>query len=359
MNICFFNAAKIWGGGEKWHFDAATACHKHGHSVTVASSINSELIQRVAQNGIKTKGFRLSTISALNPWRVHAIYSFFKQEQFDVIIFNFSKDLKNAAYAAKKAGIKHIIYRRGSDIPIKNSLHNRIIFGKLLTNIIANSEATKKTILQNNPNLFPKDKIKVIYNGIHLNNFLAKEKQSNPIPVIGNLGRCVYQKGQENLLEIAHILKSRGINFRLVIGGDGILLEQLKEKAEQLNISDITTFSGFVSDPANFMNSIDIFALTSHWEGFGYVLAEAMACQNALVAYNISSNPELVFHKKNGLLIPYADKEAFADALAELIQNEAIRKEFGSAGLQLANEQFNLEQNIAKFISFIEELHQK
>lgn len=57
---------------------------------------------------------------------------------------NFSADIKTAGPAAKLAGVARIIYRRGSAIPIKNSLLNRFLFKRVLTDIIANSEATKK-----------------------------------------------------------------------------------------------------------------------------------------------------------------------------------------------------------------------
>ncbi|MCL1943758.1 MAG: glycosyltransferase family 4 protein [Candidatus Azobacteroides sp.] len=354
MKICFFNTAKVWGGGEKWHLDVASACCRLGHDVTVVSYKNGELIRRSKQIGLKTKEFKLSNLSFLNPYKWNRIYSFFKKEQFDVVIFNFSKDLKNAAFQAKKAGIKRIVYRRGSAIPIKNSWLNRFIFGKCLTDVIANSEATKQTILQNNPDLFPEEKIKVIYNGIDLSGFHLAEKTIGKIPVIGNLGRCVYQKGQDILLEIAAILKKRRVDFKLIIGGDGVLSEQLKQRTESLGLSDRVEFSGFVDDPARFMQSIDIFALTSRWEGFGYVIAEAMACELPVVAFDVSSNPELVVNKVTGYLVPFEDKEAFADALEDLIRNAGKRASFGKAGLKTAQDRFDFDKNLQTTIQFLE-----
>lgn len=353
MNICFFNGAKVWGGGENWHLNAALACRSAGHDVTVVSSPKSVLIRRALENGLRTETFNLFNLSFLNPCNVFAIYSFFKRERFDIVVFNFSTDLKNAAYAAKRAGIKRIIYRRGSAIPVKDSLLNRFLFGKCLTDIIANSEETKRTILQNNPELFPEDKIKVIYNGIHLSDFVLGKKIGNDIPVIGNLGRCVPQKRQDILLDIALILKKRDIAFRLIIGGDGPLLDQLKNKAVESGVSDVVTFSGFVDDPAHFMQSIDIFALTSEWEGFGYVITEAMACEDPVVAFDISSNPELISNGKSGCLVPFDDRVAFADALEDLIKEPKKRTDFGKAGMKIVEEKFDFDKNMKDVVAFL------
>ena len=69
------------------------------------------------------------------------------------------------------------------------------------------------------------------------------------------------------------------------------------------------------------MDSIDIFLLTSRWEGFGFVLAEAMAAAKPIVAFDISSNPELVSHGVNGYLAEPFDTGKFTYYLTELINN--------------------------------------
>ena len=50
------------------------------------------------------------------------------------------------------------------------------------------------------------------------------------------------------------------------------------------------------------MNSLDIYVHSAHWEGFGFVLTEAMAARKAVVAFDISSNPEIVKHEVTGYL---------------------------------------------------------
>jgi glycosyltransferase involved in cell wall biosynthesis len=352
MKICFFNTTRAWGGGEKWHFDHALAFLNDSHQVVVVSNKKSELLAKANAYNIQTKRIKVSNLSFLNPIKFISLFLYFKKERFDVIVMNFSKDLKVAAPAAKLAGIPKIVYRRGSAIPIRNTLLNRMLFRFCLTNVLANSEATKKTILQHNANLFPVERIKVIYNGVLVKGNDAA-MVANDVPVVGNLGRMVYQKGQELIIDIAEILKNRSIKCKFVIGGDGELMGSLKQKVAEKKLTDYIDFVGFVDDSALFMSKIDIFILTSRWEGFGYVLAEAMLAKKPVLGFNISSNPELIQDNKNGFLIPFEDKEAFANAIELLINNPQKRKAFGEEGYRLVCERFDFEKNKQLVVDFL------
>ena len=91
---------------------------------------------------------------------------------------------------------------------------------------------------------------------------------------------------------------------------------------------------------AAFWRDIDLFALGSLWEGFGYVLAEAMLARKALVAFDCNSMPELVRPGQNGRLIspPGAEESdvevgrRFADCVADMAANPAVLAAMGEAG---------------------------
>jgi glycosyltransferase involved in cell wall biosynthesis len=350
MKICFFNTAKMWGGGEKWHLDHALAFQEAGHDVVVVSSPDGELAQRAKKNNIRTKVFRVSNLSFLNPLKWYKIFHFFKVEKFDAVIFNFSKDLKIAAPIAKLTKIPKIVYRRGSAIPIKDTVINRLLY-TCLTDIIANSQATKGSILQNNPILFPADKITVIYNGIDTKQNIPSIE--NEIPVVGNLGRLVYQKGQDILIDIAEILKNRNIKCKFRIGGDGPLMAELKQKIADRNLSGYVELIGFVKSPEEFMAHIDIFVLTSRGEGFGYVFAEAMLAHKPLIGFNVGSGKEVINSGQNGYLIPFEDKITFANVIQDLVENSEKREKLGENGYKILCEKFDFEKNKQEIIDFL------
>lgn len=360
--ICFFNSTKEWGGGEKWHFDMGKIMHENGENVIFFTNENSELYKKIkAETQIKAIPVKVNNFSFLNPLKINKLKSLFQQNNINTIIMNLSSDVKFAGFAAKKAGIKNIIYRRGSAIPIKNSFLNRYIFKNILTEIIANTEATKSTVLQNNKNLFPKEKIHVIYNGIDLKVFddekIKTQTTNEDCVVLGNIGRLVKQKAQYLLLELAEKLKNENVNFKIIIGGKGKLEEELKQKVKEKNLEKRIEFTGFVKSPKEFISGIDIFVLPSLWEGFGYVLVEAMACEKPVVAFKISSNPEIIADNETGFLSEFMNIEDFKIKTLNLINDKNLRQKFGEKGRKRVEQIFTLENTYLNLKNLLESLN--
>ena len=356
--ICFFNSTRTWGGGEKWHYDISTSLHKKGYSTLVVTNRKSVLYSRIIRTGQKVINIKISNLSFLNPFKILLLRKIFIRENIYIIILNLSADLKVAGIATKFAGISRIIYRRGSAIPIKNRWLNRIIFKNIVTDIIANSEETKRTVLQNNPNIFPSEKIKVIYNGINIGDYdpgteKRLYKRNNDEIILGNMGRLVRQKGQRYLIDIASELKKSNLQFKILIAGDGPLKQDLLSYAEKLKVTDEIIFLGFIDNVVEFMNSIDIFLLTSLWEGFGYVIVEAMICKKPVVAFNCSSNPELVEENKTGFLIEFGNIKNFAEKLEILINDKDLISDFGEQGYLKATKNFSAEKIINELENFL------
>tara|TARA_R110002051_G_scaffold34256_5_gene76414 strand:+ start:30342 stop:31409 length:1068 start_codon:yes stop_codon:yes gene_type:complete len=351
QNICFFNTAKAWGGGEKWHLEISTFLHHKGYSVFVFAHDESELLKRLKLNNVPCSGISISNISFLNPFQHLSLTTKLRKLNISTIIMNLSRDVKIAGPCAKKAGVKRIIYRRGSAIPIKNSFLNRYYFKRVLTNILANSEATKKTINANNSTLFKEDKIEVIYNGIEIKTITNNQKLS--IFTIVNLGRLEYQKNQHFLIELAAELKRRGIKFKLIIGGEGNLRKNLEEAIKSLNVTNEIELPGFINEPLQFINKADVFVLPSFWEGFGYVLAEAALCKKPVVAFNISSNPELILNNKSGYLTEIGDVAKFSDKIETLYNNKDLRRQMGLTGFEHIIQNFDKKIQLQKIEDYI------
>lgn len=347
--ICFFNSSKSWGGGEKWHFDIATRLHLKNYKIVVITNNESELHDKLQDFNVTIYPVKISNCSFLNPLKINRIYNILKKEKVTTLIINLPSDLKVSAYAAKKANVDKVIYRRGSAIPIKNKLLNRIIFRNYVDEIIANSEATKNTILSNNPNLFDKDKIKVIYNGITLDE--KETKAVNPVYtkqndelIIGNAGRFVKQKNHSFLIQLASKLKVENINFKLLLAGSGKLETETRTLAKQLNVEDKIIFTGFVANITDFMESIDIYILPSLWEGFGYVLVEAMLHKKPVIAFNLSSNPEIIADKKTGFLTDPNNFEEVTEKIKLLATNQELREKMGMDGEKRVKSLFIIER---------------
>jgi len=358
--MCFFNSTPAWGGGEKWHYEFSSSLSQKGHPVIVFTNTSGELQRRVIKSGITAFGIRIHKLSFLNPIKIVRIARILKREGVRLIIMNLSADMKVAGMAAKLAGVNRIIYRRGSAIPIRNSLINRFLFRKVLDEVLANSYETKRTILANNSRLIDPSKIRVIYNGMRFDQFdsnvsIPSYERLEGEVVIGNAGRLVRQKAQHYLVDLAVELKKRNKNVKILIAGYGRLEAQLREYARSSGVEDRIVFLGFVDDMKSFLDSIDIFVLTSLWEGFGYVIVEAMANSRPVVGFDVSSNPEIIEDGKNGYLIPPYNIGLLSDRVLQLIENNELRKKLGNYAKDSVYQRFNYDLALRTVEEFLME----
>ena len=318
--ICFFNTAIPWGGGEKWHFEMAKNLHESGYSVWIYCHKKSVLSKKAKANNIPYKTINNKNASFLNPLKLLRFARMFKKDQISTLVLNLSQDVKSGGIAGKLAGVERIIYRRGSAIPVRNSSLNRYLYKNTIDEILVNSKATMNCILENNSTLFPKEYITVIPNGIDGKDFIKKKynsyyKRKSSELILTNLGRLEEQKNQLFLIDVANELRTRGINFHMIIGGSGRLEESIKAKISAHKLEYHVQLVGFVENPKDLYMSGDIFLLPSLWEGFGYVIAEAGLCQKPTIAFDVSSNPEVIVQDKSGVLVPRNDIGAFCDAI--------------------------------------------
>jgi glycosyltransferase involved in cell wall biosynthesis len=313
--ICFCNSNIPWGGGERWHLRAALGLARRGWRSLLLCHPQSVLYARAASYPeIGLLPLAIGRFSFLNPAKGLALRRLFRREGVDAVIMNLPSDLKLVGPAAKSAGVRHVIYRRGSALPISDSLLNRYLLQRVITRCIVNSRATLRQILVNNPAMLPPERVSILPNSVDIPAFdaaLAAVAGQPPLVIprpggltIGNAGRLNRQKGQHLLLPLCKKTLERGVDVRLILAGEGEREEELKTLARRLGIADRVTFTGFLPDLSLFWRSIDVFALTSLWEGFGNVLIEAMLAERPVFAFSVSNLPELVFEGGNGRLFP-------------------------------------------------------
>lgn len=175
--------------------------------------------------------------------------------------------------------------------------------------VIAISQAVSQYLLDNHE-ILSKNKIKVIRYGFDpkskLNLFnppifpLPNAEKPRSIR-IGTIGRLVPQKDYPTLLNAFSELLKIDSRPLLYIIGDGFLGRELRQLCIELNIQDNVFFLGKTENVLGFLDSIDLFVLTSKYEGFGLVLLEAMSREKPIVAANNSAIPEVLGENYSGL----------------------------------------------------------
>ena len=177
--ICFFNSNRAWGGGEKWHYTTAKEFGRRGHKTFIVTNMRSELSKKAIQERLNVFNFQIHNLSFINPLKILLIAMLFKTEKVDAVVLNLPSDLKLAGLAAKVAGVKKIIYRRGMPHPLRNTWLNRFLFKHILTHVVVNSEEIGRSLKQGNEDWFPQEKMVLIYNGVESTKALNTESISH------------------------------------------------------------------------------------------------------------------------------------------------------------------------------------
>ena len=152
-------------------------------------------------------------------------------------------------------------------------------------------------------------------------------------------------KGQNNFIDIAKIMSKKRINYKKIIAGVGELEQDLNNEIIENGLEENIKLLGFCDNVSDFFLSIDIFAFPSLWEGFGYSLAEAMYFNKPIVAYDISSNKEIIGDYKYSTLVELGDNLSFTNAIIEYSKElESINK--SNFGTENVIERFSKEKII-------------
>lgn len=190
-------------------------------------------------------------------------------------------------------------------------------------------------------------RMSIVRCGIDPEVYQPRPNPKNNISEILCVGRLVPAKGQHILLEACGKLKERGQTYHLTFIGDGEDQSSLESLAEQLGISDVTSFAGAVGQDEvhSYYDHADIFILASFAEGVPVVLMEAMAKEIPCISTRITGIPELIENGKDGLLVAPSNTDALADKLVELINNKTMRQKLGTEGRKKILSKYNLNEN--------------
>lgn len=255
--------------------------------------------------------------------------------------------LNYAAPAARLAGLPLITHVR-CDYPHLDSTEQAML--KLAQRFVFVSRSTRDTL--DFP--VPVDRGEILYDGVNpplVETTRADARRHYGLPedviVIGMAARLNAQKDHDTLIRAMQILRAQGREAVLLCAGatgdpvqNPIFRDALALVAEA-GLQDCVRFHGYEPRMERFYAAIDIFALSTHFEGFPLVLLEAMSTGRPVVASRVSGIPELITDDETGFTVPESDPQAFAATLEPLIMNAELRERIGAAGAALVRTQFS------------------
>ncbi len=192
------------------------------------------------------------------------------------------------------------------------------------------------------------DKLLVCRLGVDASKFSPRRGALPAGPIeIACVGRLVGAKGQHVLLAAFERLVREGRDIRLRFIGKGPERAALENAAAQYGLGDKVIFEGPVNAGRvrTLLAGASIFALPSFAEGIPIALMEAMAMEIPCVSTTVAGIPELIRNEIDGLLVAPSDEVQLAAALARLIDDPALRRQFGASGRRRIQEHFDLQQS--------------
>jgi len=204
-----------------------------------------------------------------------------------------------------------------------------------------------------------------IYSGISFNRFgrhinKDRKKADLGIPagkkIVGMIGRLSAQKAPDILIRAVPEIISAVPDVHFILAGDGELKDTLEKLIRRLNIANHVSLAGARSDVPDLLQIIDVFVVSSLWEGLGRSLTEALYMGIPAVATDVEGIPELVIPGKTGILVPPRDVPALARGVIRMLKDPAAARRMGQAGKKLVMDHFSSEKMVSDIDCLYQEL---
>ena len=340
MKICFLAPASNYHTikWSKWFSE-------HGHEVHVVSFIDAE-IPNTTVHYVDTG----ATVESSDSQKIKYLL---KAPEIRKIVNSIKPDIVNAHYAtsygtvAALSGLRgYVLSVWGSDVydfPLKSPLHKAMLkFSLARAKYIF---STSKAMAEETRKYTNKD-IEITPFGVDMTLFnpdkrvYPREIKEDGKFIIGTVKTLADKYGIDYLLKAAAIVRKELPELRVRIAGKGEKEAEYKALADQLGISDITSWLGFISqeDAAKEWANMDVAVVPStlESESFGVSAVEAEACGTPVIISDIPGLMEATSPGVTSVVVKRCDENALAEAILDLARDSEKRRQMGMAGREFA-----------------------
>lgn len=300
MKIFNVMMSRNFGGIEQCFLDYDKTLTDNGHEVINIVSFASEIQDRLED---------FKVLPNITSW------CFFSKRKLKQLVEEHKPDL---IIAHGGRAVTFSVSTRDCGVPVIGVTHNYSY--KRLKNcdyVIAITKDLEQHMIKNG---YPSEKIYRVPNMARiLFPYKARPIDTSKTIRIGSYGRFVEKKGFVHLIHAVKILKDKGYNIDLTLGGKGEIEHVLKMEAERLGISSIVKFPGWVNNRKTFIDTKEIFVCPSEHEPFGLVILEAMQYVAPIVTTRSEGPSEILEDGVDALFAENKSPEDIADKIIKLI----------------------------------------
>lgn len=287
------------------------------------------------------------------------IYSFIKKYNIDIVHTHSSKAGIIGRLAARLAKVKIIIHTvHGWPFNDYQSFLARYIYiflerfaARFSDKLIVVSGFDKGKGLKNR--IGDNSKYALIYYGILFENFGGSEYNINNIRrelrlrsddlLIGMISCLKPQKAPQDFIKLAYLINKNIPGLKFILIGDGILRKRIEDLIAGYRLKNQVLLLGWRRDIPEILSAIDIFALTSLWEGLPIAVLEAMASAKPVVVTDTGGIREIIFENKTGFMVKPGDINSMAEKLKLLLNSAKLREKIGLDARNSLASSFRLE----------------
>jgi glycosyltransferase involved in cell wall biosynthesis len=358
MRILHTIPGRNWGGMEHRTIEQVRWLAAHGHAVWLAAPEDGEPFKRA-----QAMGLPVIPLNFDRPWRmstIKALRTLVRDKDIDVIDAHVTRDAKAALACMDLCAV---VRSRHVNQPLKPSIIRRLQW-RLSDHIITVAECTREHLIK--IGLADPSRSTSIGGWADERFFELPDPAATRIRLRREIGLgddqmlvlCVGMlrpdKGQDHLLTALEVLKARGLPLAAVLAGSATAESTsyeaaLKAKAAAAGLD--VRFLGYRDDVSELMQTADLVVIPSLTEAQPRVAVQAFATGRPVVASAVGGVPEIVHDGQTGWLVPPAQPNALAEAIAQVVEHPAEAARVAERARKLAEQAMRFDHRMAQTLA--------
>ncbi len=342
-----------WRGGQHQALLLLRGLRSRGHAAELVALRGGPLTGRAADDG-----FAVHEVAPrlARPHAALILRRLLSQRRYDIVHTHEAHALTSACLAGAHRRAALVASRR-----VAYSLNSPGRY-RAARRVVAVSRFVAETVVASG---LPRDNVCVIHDGVELPPLPSPEERrearrsfgiEDSAPLLGCVGYLLPEKGHEHLVRALPALCAQFARLRLLVAGSGPCEAELESLARSLRVESAVYFWGFVADVERVYRALDVFVFPSLAEPLGTSLLAAMAHGLPVVAAAGGAVPEIIEDKRTGLLVPPANADWLASAVADLLRDPARGAALGAAARETVLERFTADRMVENTLRLYEEL---
>lgn len=285
--------------------------------------------------------------------RIPHLVRLLRRSRIDLVHCHLSMSAVAGRLAGRLAGIP-VVYTQHGPLEFSNRLSRYVNLAtwRLQDRVIAVSKEVTESIHRHAGSSVP---VRLVENGVATRHFAPEPSRGHELrdrlgidpgaPVVGTVAVFRPQKRLDDWIEVGARIRAEHPDVRLLIVGDGPLRDELTRLVSDIGLADTLVFTGLQEDVRPHLDAMDVYLMTSGFEGLPVALLEAMSMELPVVSTAVGGIVDVV-DRTCGVMAPVGEIETLARGVSDLLSNEEHRLELGAGARKRILERFAMDRMV-------------